>query len=149
MGRLRTILAQQYIYLDTNIFIYALEGAEPWASLLSEVFTGLVQGECKAITSQLTLAECLVFPFKQHPELVAVYREALTPGDYLNIMPIDEDILIAAAKLRAETGIKLPDAIHASTALIHSCTCLLTNDVGFKSLSNLNVMLLSDWISAS
>lgn len=34
MGSLNQALAGKQVYLDVNIFIYALEGMEPWASLL-------------------------------------------------------------------------------------------------------------------
>ena len=45
MGRLRTSLQGRKVYLDANIFIYTLEGVEPWAKLLTDVFTGLTSGE--------------------------------------------------------------------------------------------------------
>ncbi len=34
MGSLNQALAGKQVYLDVNIFIYALEGMGPWASLL-------------------------------------------------------------------------------------------------------------------
>lgn len=53
------------------------------------------------------------------------------------------EILIAAAHLRAEHGLKLPDAIHAATAQLTHCERLLTNDARFKTLSGIEVILLS------
>ena len=45
MGSLRRALQGKRVYLDANIFIYALEGVEPWAKTLHDVFTGLESGE--------------------------------------------------------------------------------------------------------
>lgn len=149
MGRLRQALQGRKVYLDANIFIYTLEGMEPWADLLSDVFVGLTIGELSAVTSSLSLSECLVLPFKQNKnELVAVYREALLSSHYLTTAPIDDRVLILAANIRAQTGLKLPDAIHAATALTQQCTAMLTNDPGFKRVPGIQLFLLSDWTSS-
>jgi predicted nucleic acid-binding protein len=149
VGRLRQALQGRKVYLDANIFIYTLEGMEPWADLLSDVFAGLTTGELSAVTSSLSLSECLVLPFKQNKnELVAVYREALLPSHYLTTAPIDDRVLISAANIRAQTGLKLPDAIHAATALTQQCTAMLTNDPGFKRVPGIELFLLSDWTSS-
>ena len=50
MGSLNQALAGKQVYLDVNIFIYALEGMEPWASLLRQAFTGMETGEWQAVT---------------------------------------------------------------------------------------------------
>ncbi len=149
MGQLRQALQGRNVYLDANIFIYTLEGMEPWANLLSDVFAGLTTGELSAVTCSLSLSECLVMPFKQNKnDLVAVYREALLPGHYLTIAPIDDRVLISAANIRAQTGLKLPDAIHAATALMQQCTAQLTNDTGFSRVPGIELFLLSNWISS-
>lgn len=146
MGSLRNALQGQQVYLDANIFIYALEGVEPWASTLRDVFTGLEAGELSAVTSDLSLAECLVRPFALGREdMVNVYRMALSARQYLKIAPIHTEVLISAARLRAEIGFKLPDAIHTATALMHGCTALLTNDAGFRRASGVQLFLLSEW----
>lgn len=49
-----------------------------------------------------------------------------------SFMLVDRDILITAARLRAEQGLKLPDAIHAATAQLTHCERWLTNDARFS-----------------
>jgi hypothetical protein len=51
------------VYLDTNIFIYALEGYSTFRAVLTTLFEALDRHELAAITSELTLAEALVKPF--------------------------------------------------------------------------------------
>ena len=54
-------------------------------------------------------------------------------------------MLTLAAELRAALpALKLPDAIHAATSLLHSCTTLLTNDARFEAVPALPVLLLSN-----
>ena len=45
------------VYLDTNIFIYALEGYPDFVDELTELFESLDAGNLSAVTSELTLAE--------------------------------------------------------------------------------------------
>ena len=52
------------VYLDTNVFIYALEGYPAFAEPLAALFRGIDNGTCRAVTSELTLAEVLVKPIK-------------------------------------------------------------------------------------
>ena len=150
MGSLRTALQGHKVYLDANIFIYLLEEVSPWVSPLQGGFSGLEAGEWVAVTSGLSLAECLVRPFALgRDDLAKVYRLALSPRSYLDIASIDIDVLVSAARLRAQLGFKLPDAIHVATALMQGCTAMLTNDAGFRRAPGIKILLLSDWVSSS
>ncbi|MBW4454117.1 MAG: PIN domain-containing protein [Nostoc indistinguendum CM1-VF10] len=60
------------------------------------------------------------------------------------MIPVSRQVLIEAAQLRASINIKLPDAIHAATALLTQYSTFLTNDQHFRSVSELSVILLSD-----
>ena len=149
MGRLRQALVGRKVYLDANIFIYTLEVVKSWADELNDVFFGLRSKEFSAVTSSLSLSECLVLPFKANrQDLVQVYLQTFLPRPYLEVASIDNATLIVSANIRAQSGIKLPDAIHAATALTHQCTAMLTNDAGFKRLSGIDLFLLSEWIIA-
>jgi predicted nucleic acid-binding protein len=62
----------------------------------------------------------------------------------MQLIPIDRSILRQAANLRATTNPKTPDAIHAATAISVNCDLFITNDKGFRNLSNLSVIILSE-----
>lgn len=51
-----------------------------------------------------------------------------------------------AAPLRARTGIKTPDAIHAAAGLSAKVQLFLTNDSGFTRVPDLKVALLSRYV---
>ena len=133
------------LYLYTNIFIYALEGYPVFRAVLTTVFNALDRGELIAVTSELTLAEVLVKPLlDRHAERQAAYLQVLQPSTSLQIIPVSREILIAAARLRADANLKLPDAIHAATAQLTGCDQFLTNDARLTSLPGLAIRQLSE-----
>jgi predicted nucleic acid-binding protein len=117
------------VYLDTNFFIYTLEAVEPWVRVARRVLAALDEGACSGVTSELSLAECLVKPLQLgQAEVVQTYQAFLQERRFLSVVPITRELLAEAARLRAISRIKLPDAIHAATALQRGCTSFLTND---------------------
>jgi predicted nucleic acid-binding protein len=116
-------------YLDANFFIYVLEELEPWAKVAKRLLIALDRGECEAVTSELSLAECLVKPLEMGQKaIVETYLDFLRPRQSLVVVPVSRETLIEAARLRALCRVKLPDAIHAASALQGGCTSFLTND---------------------
>ncbi len=133
------------VYLDTNIFIYALEGYPVFRAILTTVFDALDRHELSAVTSELTLAEVLVKPFlDRHTERQAAYLQVLQPSASLQVVSVSREVLLAAARLRAELGIKLPDAIHVATAQLTGCERFLTNDTHLPHLPGLTIVPLSN-----
>jgi predicted nucleic acid-binding protein len=116
-------------YLDANFFIYVLEESEPWAEAARRILIALDRQECEAVTSELSLAECLVKPLELgHADIAEAYLEFLRDRPFLVIVPVSREVLIEAARFRALSRINLPDAIHAATALQGGCASFLTND---------------------
>ncbi len=138
MGRL--ILPDEgAIYLDANCFIYSVEHIEPYCTLLQPIWQrgGIV-------TSELTLLEVLVKPFQAGDEsLQATYRELLDTAE-VERLPLTTEVLEQAARLRATTGIKTPDAIHAASSLIRNAALFLSNDKGFQKIPALSFAYMQD-----
>lgn len=132
------------VYLDVNIWIYALEGYPAYIQDLTQLFQSIDRGNFTAVTSELSLAEALVKPI-QNQDLAqqATYKQFIRTTQNLSVIPVNRDVLIEAARLRATVNIKLPDAIHAATALLTPCTTFLTNDQRFGQVPGLSVVLLS------
>lgn len=53
-------------------------------------------------------------------------------------------ILRGAAKLRASTNVRLPDAIHLATATAAGCDSFLTNDHHLQSRTTIKVVAISE-----
>ncbi|MBA2485350.1 MAG: hypothetical protein H0V35_04490 [Nitrospira sp.] len=60
MAHLETLTGR--LYLDTNIFVYALEGYPVFRPILTSLFEAIDRGGIQAVTSKLTLAAVLVRP---------------------------------------------------------------------------------------
>lgn len=136
------------IYLDTNVWIYALEGYSAFRPELTQLFEQIQAGTLRGVTSELTLAELLVKPHRdQDVAQQARYKKAITNRQNFFIVPVLRDLLIDAAEVRANTQLKLPDAIHAATALRTDCTTFLSNDRQLKKLTTIPVVLLSEVIT--
>lgn len=147
MGILEAITGTQ-VYLDTNIFIYAVEGYAEFQALLNELFEAFDDGNLKAITSELTLAEVLVKPLiENNTEVCLTYENAIQSSQLLEVVPINRKILIESARLRTIINLRLPDAIHGTTAIFNGCETFLTNDKRLESLSGINVLILSNLLS--
>ena len=144
MGRLIETLGHKD-YLDTNIIIYIIEGKDEFALLLDEFLDALNNSEITAVTSEITIAETLVIPFKNSDEhFQIIYKNFLTSTTNFEIVPISRKVLESAAEIRATKRLKLPDAVHWVTAGLYSCDSFLTNDRSFKNLSPDIVHLISD-----
>ena len=142
MGLLTAIQGKR-IYLDTNIWIYALEGFPASAQDLTALFQAIDLGTLTAVTSELSFAEVLVKPMQnKNATQQAIYKQAISSTQNLSIIPVGREILIAAAELRAITNLKLPDAIHAATALSSQCSTFLTNDRRFQAISSLSLQVI-------
>ena len=78
-------------------------------------------------------------------------RRLLKNGDLLlfaaqevQVVPATRQLWEDTARLRAATGLKTPDALHAVTALRAECMLFITNDAGFRRVQGLPVTVLDD-----
>ena len=118
------------LYLDANVFIYAMEGNADIAEPLRQLFDLFRANRGIGITSELTLAEVL-------PRVSAVrrrsYLDMLVWSRMFDLRPVSRDILIETAKYREHAGMpKLPDAIHIVTAIHSGCRTVLSADSRLK-----------------
>ena len=71
------------VYFDTNIFIYAIDGYEEYQALLQNIFEYISKNKMLVITSELTLAECLVKPMKDNnQEAVEQFKNHIKTSDF-------------------------------------------------------------------
>jgi predicted nucleic acid-binding protein len=127
------VAARRRYYLDTNVIISAVEATNAFGPAQTRFIERIDAGEIETITSELTLAECLVKPLAERSiEAVKAYLTFLDGRTDLPTIPVSRDILIEAARLRGVLAIKLPDAIHVATAIWALCDSFVTNDRRIK-----------------
>lgn len=132
------------VYLDTAPLIYYLEENATHSSYLNQLFKKNEAGEFIFYSSVVTLTEVLTLPFRQgNVELAEQYQYFLSETQTLKLIPVNIPIAKLAAKLRAEYGIRMPDAIHLATAMEIKADWFLTNDIALKKIKGLNVITLT------
>lgn len=115
--------------LDTPAFIYYIEENPRYLPLVEPVFQALDAEELAGVTSAVTLLEVLVVPYRSgNTPLAERYEAILTRGRGLRLFDLTRPLLRAAARLRATTGLKTPDALQVAAALSAGSTALVTND---------------------
>ena len=129
----------QRIYLDSNIFIRAFESSpddEIGQHLVGMLGLTQLGQPPRFVTSQVTLAEVLVQPIRIEDDYKRqLYVRLLsTSTPWLQVCSVSRSVLIRAAEIRAASKLKLPDAIHAASAMLSDCSHLLTGDTDFTPL---------------
>jgi predicted nucleic acid-binding protein len=127
------------VVVDTAPLIYLLEDHPKYAPLFEGLFEAADRGHLRVAISAISVAELLVGPLKHGQDALAKrYEKALAAFD---IVPVSTEIAVTAARLRAATGLRLPDALLAATALEVEAAALVTHDRDFSKLAGLKVLL--------
>ena len=133
------------VYLDANCIIYRVERIEPYLSKLLPIFEAAKIGRISLGTSELSLIECLVAPIRKRDlDLEERFRSVLCRSRELQTIPISTTILERAIRIRADHGLKTPDAIHAATASVLNVKAFYTNDPTFRRVTGLPIQVLSE-----
>jgi predicted nucleic acid-binding protein len=133
------------VFLDTAPVIYHVEATVGFFEVVQETFRLLDEGAFQAVTSPVTLAECLVLPLRLgQAQIQQSFIDLLTTTEAIALIPIDAEVGKRAAELRVKYGLKLPDALQVTTALAAGCEAFLTNDATLKRITELRVLVLSD-----
>ncbi len=131
------------LYLDTNIFIYAVEAVAEYSVAVETLFGRIDDGSIAAATSELTLAEVLAKPFEAgRHDIARIYEDMLTPSAWLSVLPVERATLIEAARLQSRLALRLPDAIHVATAIAAGCTAVVSNDRRLRVPAELKLLRL-------
>lgn len=145
MGLIKDI-GEGPVCLDTVIFIYFMEENEKYSQLVEPIFEEIDKGRLKAVTSGITLLETLVVPLRvKDDELANQYLYLLKGSQGLKMLDLDCRLLHQAAFLRATWGVKTPDALQLSAALLTNCSAFITNDRRMPNLPGLHILQLSDY----
>lgn len=144
MGSLR-LPASGAVYVDSNCVIYGVEKVQRYAAVLDPLWRAAVAGSVSLISSQIVVLEVLAKPIREKRiDLQDKFRQFLMQSDEFATIPIGLSILERAAHVRAESGLRTPDAIHAATALEEGAALFVTNDRAFRRVPGLPVVVLSE-----
>ncbi|WXG42356.1 MAG: PIN domain-containing protein [Candidatus Freyarchaeum deiterrae] len=127
------------VCLDTNVFI-AIKNKENDSQHCERILDAIEDKEIEGVISTITIAETLVGFYWNKEEKEAEHFLVQILQNY-HVLPVDIEVSEKAARLRAQQGIKLPDAVIMATTIITDADYLITKDdalkkkIGIKSLT--------------
>lgn len=138
-------MSARRLLLDTAPVIYFVEDHRTYAEMLKPVFDRLDARTLVAVTTPVTLAECLIHPLRGgDSELVRRFTELLTAGPGTEFASLESEIGAMAAALRERYDLTLLDAFQCAAALHHECDLVLTNDLMLKRVREISVLTLDE-----
>lgn len=139
------LIGASRIYLDANCIIYFIERTDELQGKVAKVIQFAGENDRHLVCSEVGVAECLYGAFKaKSRELEAAYKEIFYDLGLFELCAVDGDRVKAAAKIGAEKGLKLVDALHFVAAMEMECEIFVTNDERFRSSHGVEVVQLKD-----
>ena len=134
------------VYIDANTLIYSVERVEPYRTLLEPMWQEAQDGNLTIVSSPVLMVEAMVKPIRDgNREIELQYRE-LFETNAVKLLDASNAVFEYAARIRAETGLETPDALHAATALRAGCALFITNDTDFRRVDGLPTVVLDDFL---
>ena len=119
---LDTVLLDSKIFVDANIFLYAILGHPSLKPGCQKFLVNIENGLYRATTSSLV--------WKNYSEL---RKYPIT------IFSIDEEALNTAVLLSRKHGLLISDAVHAAIMKLNTITNIATNDSDFERIEGISV----------
>jgi predicted nucleic acid-binding protein len=133
----------QRLFLDTAPVIYYVETNARHLPSLDIIFDAVDARQLQVVTSPITLAECLVLPYRQkNPPVARLFAQLIFEKS--QFVTIGQSVAQMAAQLRADYNLNLPDALQLATAQASQCDAFLTNDLVLRRVTALRVLVLDE-----
>lgn len=154
MGGIETlrqaISEHKLLMLDTMVFSYHMSDHPRYAPLTTLVLEAIESGDVAGLTTTLTLAELLTVPAQSSDRrAMREYEFYLTHFPNLHILPLDISLAREAARVRATTRLRMPDAIQVAAACLSGADAIITNDHRWVGrVTQPALVLLDDYVDA-
>lgn len=116
------------IYLDSCFIIYLIESNERFSAQAAKAFKQAAQQGAHFYITDLTRLECRTYPIKQQNFDVLEDYDTFFNTAIQQLQPISSLVFDQATQLRAQHGLKTPDALHLAAAICAQCHEFWTND---------------------
>jgi len=125
------------VVLDTNVFLNVINREEPMFASSSRLLDLVDEGRVRAVVSTVTLAElstgyCGVGDEKGWKALLL----HLLSSEYYSVVDVDVNVADRAGRVRAETGLRMPDSIIVASGLLNDAGYVVTHDEEFNKASS-------------
>ena len=134
------------VFLDTAPFIYFLDEDPNFGEKTEQIFSALIHDEKYIVTSVISAEEYLVHPYRTSNDDKVNAFWNFVDDYYITLCPINKNIAVEAAKIRAEYRyIKTMDALQLAAAICNGCDLFLTNDRQLKQFEKISCVTVEEW----
>ena len=133
-------------FLDASALIYLVDGEAPWAEATQATLHQLAveATDLPLAVSRLSMLECRVAPLRRGDQSCLDRFEALFAQPDLLVVELSASVVELATQLRANHGLRTPDALQAACCLqLGPDAVMITGDAGFQRVEALQVRLIS------
>ena len=133
------------VALDTMIISYHLANHARYRPFTQAILETIESGLTEGLITTVTLAEILTRPAQANDRrAMHDYELYLTHFPHLRLVPLDVDLARETARVRAETGLRTPDAVNVAAARLHGADASLTNGHLWRKRVHTPVVILLD-----
>ena len=133
--------------LDTMVFSYHLADHPRYSPLTQAILETIESGQAEGLATTVTLAEVLTRPAQANDRRAMYdYELYLTHFPHLRLVSLDADLARETARVRAETGLRMPDAVQVAAARLCGADAVVTNDRRWRNrVQRPDLILLDDY----
>ncbi len=133
-------------FLDASALIYLVDGEAPWAQATQATLKQLAAQapDLALAVSRLSFLECRVAPLRRGDQVCLDRFEALFAQPDLLVVELSASVVELATQLRANQGLRTPDALQAACCLqLGPDAVMITGDASFQRVQALQVSLIA------
>lgn len=137
------------VLLDTSVFIYYLEGVEPYYPLAEKVFNDILDKNIRVFLSAISVTEFAARPLTEGKGTDVERFKRFLSSLSIQVLSVTYEVAERAGKLRSQyPSVRTPDALIVATALENGCDVFVTNDKRLKQfeVTGLTVIVLEDFV---
>jgi len=118
------------VFLDTSTCIAYHSSVESVHPLARHLFGRIADPDdpLTGYLSVLAATELLIRPIRAGGADLTFMHTFLRAFPHLNVLPVDLDVALQAANIRALARLPIPDAIAVASALLSGCEAVVSND---------------------
>lgn len=121
------------VFLDANVFLYAVGKDHPLREASQQILTRVTEGDLAATTSTEVIQEILHVLIRRGQADTALLLVRSTMRLIPDVLPVTSgDMLTACDLLEQYPGLPIRDAVHAATMLNHEIDTILSADGHFE-----------------
>jgi predicted nucleic acid-binding protein len=135
--------------IDTMVWIYNLDRQSLPYAVATQVLRLIESGAIAGVTSEVTIMELMVRPLRMNaPTVAAGYESLIVTFPNLAVASLDRVAVRRAAELRARFNLHPLDALQLAACIEHGATTFVTNDLRLGKVTDIDIVMLDDFIEA-